>query len=107
MCPWSVARSSNTPRAPRPPGSTPAVLVEVTSESTEAYDLTTKLDAYLSIPSLLEYVLVSHRERRITVHRRTAQGWTNRVGTAGGRVGVETVGAQLVVDTIYRGSAIT
>jgi len=48
-------------------------------------------------------ILVSHRERRITIHPRDAAGtWTMRVAIAGGCVAVESVGAALIVDTIYR-----
>jgi len=85
----------------------PAVLVEVTSDSSEDYDTTTKLDAYKAIPSLLEYVVVSHRERRITVHRRADNAWLKRVAIAGGQIRVETLGAEFAVDVIYRSSAIS
>jgi hypothetical protein len=52
-------------------------------------------------------VVVSHRERRITVHRRVSgDEWIARVAIAGGRVTVEHVGAELEVDTIYRQSSI-
>jgi len=50
--------------------------------------------------------VVSHRERRITVHRREAAAWTMRSAIVGGRVPVETLAAELVVDTIYRNSSI-
>ena len=85
----------------------PALLVEVTSDSSEQYDTGTKLDIYKTIPSLREIVIVSHRERRITVHRRIADGtWISRVAISSGRVGVETVATELVVDAIYRGSSV-
>ena len=85
----------------------PRVLLEVTSDSSEDYDTVTKLDAYRTIPSLRDYVIVSHRERRITVHHRTDDGgWTTRVAITGGKVEVASVGAMLVVDDVYRGSAL-
>lgn len=85
----------------------PSVLVEVTSDSSEEYDTGTKLDAYRSIPSLREYIIVSHRERRVTVHQRDAGGhWGARVAIAGGRAAVESLGLELSVDEIYRGSSI-
>jgi Uma2 family endonuclease len=52
----------------------PTVLVEVPSDSTEAYDRGEKLRHYVQIPTLREYVLVSHRERRIEVRRRGHDG---------------------------------
>jgi Uma2 family endonuclease len=85
----------------------PLVLLEVTSDSTEEYDTGVKLDAYKTIPTLREVIIVSHRERRITVHRREeADAWTMRVAIAGGRVTVESLGAELIVDAIYRNSSI-
>ncbi len=85
----------------------PRVLVEVTSDSSEEYDTGMKLEHYQCIPSLIEYIIVSHRERRITVHRRVDHDeWTARVAIAGGSVFVESLGAELFVDTIYRSSAV-
>jgi len=85
----------------------PMVLLEVTSDSSEEYDTVGKLDYYKTIPSLREYIIVSHRERRITVHGWKDDGdWTTRVAISGGRVVMESLGADLVVDQIYRTSAI-
>lgn len=93
--------------SPKATALNPTLLVEVTSDSSEATDTGFKLDAYQQIPSLREYVVVSHRERRITVHRRTADGWITRVAITGGRVAIETVATELDVDAIYRQSSIT
>jgi Uma2 family endonuclease len=85
----------------------PIVLIEVTSDSSEDYDTGFKLEAYQSIPSLEEYVVVSHRERRITVHHRPpGQGWTATVGIRGGVVEVRSLGTTLAIDEVYRASAI-
>ncbi len=85
----------------------PLVLLEVTSDSSEEYDTGAKFEAYQTIPTLREIILVSHRERRITIHRRDATGaWTMRVAIAGGRIAIESLGAELIVDTIYRNSSI-
>lgn len=85
----------------------PSVLLEVTSDSSEEYDTGTKLEAYMTIRSLREYVVVSHRERRVVVHTRAGDGtWGTRVAIAGGRVAVASLDVDLVVDEIYRGSAI-
>lgn len=48
----------------------PALIVEVLSESTEAYDRGAKAAHYRQIPSLREYVLVSQGEPLIEVYRR-------------------------------------
>ena len=83
------------------------VLLEVTSDSSEEYDNVDKLDYYRTIPTLREDIIVSHRERRIIVHSRKADGeWRTKVAISGGRVPVDSVGADLVVDHVYRASTI-
>jgi Uma2 family endonuclease len=52
----------------------PTCLVEVTSKTTEDFDRGSKFVHYQSIASLREYVVVSHRERRVDVYRRTDSG---------------------------------
>jgi Uma2 family endonuclease len=95
------------PPSPAATALNPTVLVEVTSDSSEEYDNGVKLASYRTIPSLREYVVVSHRERRITVHRRGVdEKWSERVAIAGGRVDVPSIGAELVVDEVYRASSI-
>lgn len=85
----------------------PMILVEVTSDSSEDYDTSTKLDAYRTIVTLREYVVVSHRERRLTVHMRPADGeWSTRVAISGGRIEMPSLDAELVVDEIYRNSSL-
>jgi Uma2 family endonuclease len=52
----------------------PALIVEILSPSTEAYDRGNKFAAYRQLESLQEYVLVSIEARRIEVFRRDASG---------------------------------
>jgi Uma2 family endonuclease len=93
--------------SPKATALNPMILLEVTSDSSEAYDTVEKLECYQAIPTLREYVIVSHRERRITVHQRSEQGeWTARVAIAGGRVAVPSLDAALLVDDIYRKSTL-
>ncbi len=94
--------------SPKATALNPTILVEVTSDSSEEYDTGDKLDWYWTIPSLREYVIVSHRERRITVHGRgdSSGERRTRVAIAGGRVALESLNAELIVDSIYRGSSI-
>ncbi len=96
------------PPSPDATALNPMILLEVTSDSSEEYDTGAKLEAYQTIPTLREVILVSHRERRITIHRRDASGtWLMRVAIAGGRMAVDSLGTELVVDSIYRNSSIT
>jgi Uma2 family endonuclease len=81
----------------------PAVVVEVLSKSTEAYDRGGKWDDYRQIPSLTDYVLVSQSSPHIEHFQRADSGeWHYRVAVAGGRVTL-TNGARLEVDEVFRG----
>jgi Uma2 family endonuclease len=95
------------PPSPQSTALNPLVLIEVTSDSSEDYDTGFKLDAYRSIPSLADYIVVSHRERRVTVHHRQPDGsWTLTVGVGGEAVEVRGLATALQVDEVYRASAI-
>jgi Uma2 family endonuclease len=96
------------PPSPKATALNPSVLLEVTSDSSEEYDTGEKAEHYRTIPSLREYVVVSHRERRITVHTRADSGeWVTRVAIAGGSVAVPSLSAELAVDEIYAKSSIS
>ena len=85
----------------------PAILVEVTSNSSEEYDTGEKLEAYRTLASLRECIIISHRERRITVHARGSDDtWTTRNAIQGGHVDVPSLGAVLQVDEVYRNSSV-
>lgn len=85
----------------------PTVLVEVTSDSSEDYDTGLKLEYYQTIPTLRDYVIVSHRQRRITVHTRDENGrWETRIASREERVKVASLEIELPVDEIYRSSAL-
>jgi Uma2 family endonuclease len=93
--------------SPKATALNPLVLVEVTSDSSEEYDAVDKLAFYRAIPSLRDYVIVSHRERRLIVHSRDADGqWQTRTAIAGGGVELPSLGVDLLVGDVYRGSTI-
>ena len=95
------------PPSPRATALNPTLLLEVTIDSSEEYDTTTKLESYQTIPSLRDYLIVSHRERRLTLHSRDAEGkWVARVAISGGKIALSSLSAELFVDEIYRSSAI-
>jgi Uma2 family endonuclease len=80
----------------------PVLLVEVLSESSEAYDRGAKAARYRRIPSLREYVLVSQREPLIEVYRRNEQGRFELFeGRAGDNIELASVGASVSVDAVY------
>ena len=82
----------------------PSVLVEVTSPSTEDYDRGEKLRHYKSLPSLQEVVIVSHRERRLTIHQRESEShWLTMQAGPGDSMQLRSVACTLAVDDVYRG----
>jgi Uma2 family endonuclease len=81
----------------------PILLVEVLSDSTEAYDRGQKASHYRRIPSLRAYLLVSQHEPRLELQVRQADGrWTLIEVGAGGRLELEPLGIGLDVDEVYR-----
>ena len=86
----------------------PTLLVEVTSTSTETYDRGEKAEHYRRIPSLREYLLVSHRERRIECWRRESGGaWEPRSAGRGDLLRLEALAIDLDVDAVYERSPLT
>ena len=84
----------------------PTIIVEVLSDSTEAYDRGAKAAHYRRIPSLREYVLVSQHEPLIEVYRRNERGNWELVAEARAteRAELTSCGAPIAldVDGIYR-----
>ena len=80
----------------------PALLAEVTSDSTEDYDRGEKLRHYQHLASVREILLVSHREPRLTLYARQESGWSVVEATRGEEVTLDSVGVRLAVDEIYR-----
>jgi Uma2 family endonuclease len=81
----------------------PTVVVEVLSDSTEAYDRGEKAAHYRHLPSLREYVLVSQHRPRIEVYRKNESGrWELYEYESGSRVELASVGCTLAVDEVYR-----
>jgi Uma2 family endonuclease len=53
----------------------PCVIVEVLSDSTEAYDRGRKFGLYRACPTVQEYILVATKYQAVEVYRRTPRGW--------------------------------
>lgn len=82
----------------------PTLLVEILSESSEAYDRGAKFAHYRSIPSLKEYLLVDFREASLTSHLRGADGtWITSFAQAGEVLVLRSLDVRLEVDVLYRG----
>ena len=84
----------------------PWLVVEILSENTAATDMTEKLDAYQSVPSISHYVVVDSRRRSMRAFVRLAEG---RFGTTGS---VESVTLPLLgdlvlaLDDVYRDTTV-
>ena len=100
----TVACGERSYKHDRPPSLlNPTIVFEVTSDSTEDYDRGTKFLHYQGIVSLSEYVLVSHREKRIEHHRRLDTGqWLSTIYSAeGDRIELPALGASFALADVY------
>lgn len=79
----------------------PTVVVEVTSPSTEDYDRGEKLSHYKRLPSLHAVLIVSHHQRRVTLHARETNGWSTKEFRSPEKFIVPGVEVQLGVDLFY------
>jgi Uma2 family endonuclease len=83
----------------------PKVVVEILSRSTADYDHGAKFALYRSMPSVVEYVLVSQATMQVEVFtKRTENAWALRiVAEAGQAVLLEAVGLEFPLEELYRG----
>lgn len=79
----------------------PVLLVEVTTPSTEVYDYGEKLRHYMHVPSLREVLILSHLKPRVTLHRRTGDGWITLTAERGEHIQLESLHASVDVDALY------
>lgn len=80
----------------------PTVVVEVLSDSTEAYDRGQKASHYRRIPSLRAYLLVAQHEPRIELQTRQADGsWSLVEVGAGETLPIGPLEIELSVDELY------
>jgi Uma2 family endonuclease len=79
----------------------PALIIEVLSRSTEDYDAGDKFEHYKTLPSLRQYVLVSHRGRSLDVWTfRDEGGWQHAI-IRDGEAAHLSIGAYLDVRELY------
>jgi len=80
----------------------PRVIVEVLSDSSEAYDRGDKFAGYRSIASFHEYIVASQKEPRIEVFtRQPDESWMLRIHGPGERVTLRSLECALDVDRVY------
>jgi Uma2 family endonuclease len=84
----------------------PRVVVEVVSESSEAYDRGEKFAHYRAIESVGDYVLISTTAPRVEVYTREADAWTLRLYREGESLRVPGAGIRVSVQSLYEGIAL-
>jgi Uma2 family endonuclease len=80
----------------------PSVIVEVLSESTEAYDRGEKFAHYRRLASLAEYVLIAQDKIRVEHYARQGEQWVlSEISDPGGTLHLASVGCDLALREIY------
>jgi len=81
----------------------PTVLIEVLSDSTEAYDRAKKSEFYRTIPSLQEYLLIAQDRPHVERYRRQGHDWLlSEYSSLDDEVTLDSIGCILSLAAIYR-----
>ncbi len=82
----------------------PTVLVEVLSRSTQNKGRKDKFEEYKSTPSLRDYVLVSQREPRVTLHSKQPNGSWRETEVTGldGEIHLPSIDCRIPMRALYR-----
>lgn len=80
---------------------TPRVIVEVLSDTTEAYDRGEKFGYYRECPDVQEYVLVNTKRQLVEVYRRTQEGWLLHVYKPGDEVVLTSIDVHFPLAVLY------
>ena len=85
----------------------PLLIVEVLSDSTEAYDRGRKFSLYRVCPTIQEYVLVATRYQMVEVYRRTEQGWTAyQAYSPGDEIELTSLDVRFPLAALYRNAGV-
>ncbi len=80
----------------------PCLIVEVLSESTEAFDRGDKFINYQQLPTLQEYVLINQKRQRLECFRRNAEGlWVLHPYTQGSEIHLASIDFRTNIDNLY------
>lgn len=80
----------------------PRVIIEVLSDSTEAYDRGDKFRYYRACPTIDEYVLLLTRRQAAEVYRRAEHGWTFEAYGPDDTLRLTGLGVGLAMAALYR-----
>jgi len=85
----------------------PRVIVEVLSDSTEAYDRGEKSGYYRACPTVQEYVLVATRYQLVEVYHRTPDGWKEfQVYGPGDEIELKSIDVRFPLAALYRRTTV-
>ncbi len=84
----------------------PRVVVEVVSDSTEAYDRGRKFSFYRACPTLQEYVIVATKYQSVEIYRRTPQGWIYDAYGPGDEIELISLDIHFPLAALYRNSGV-
>lgn len=81
----------------------PRVIIEVLSDSTEAYDRGTKFEHYRGVSSLVEYVLISQKIPLVEIFSREQEGRWRLTPVSGihGSARLDSIGTDIAMAEIY------
>src|SRR5712692_7136338 len=80
---------------------TPRVIVEVLSDTTEAYDRGEKFGYYRECSTVQEYVLVNTKRQLVEIYRRTQEGWILHVYKPGDEVELTSIDVHFPLAALY------
>ena len=81
----------------------PVLVVEILSPSTAATDRREKRLAYQTLPSLVDYLIVSQERASVERFTRDGESWTQAMFEPGESVPLASVGLTLAMDDLYAG----
>lgn len=80
----------------------PALIIEVLSDSTAAFDRGRKFELYQQIDTLQEYLLIEQDRQHADLFRKNSEGlWVLHPAGEGDVVRLESVGVELALDGLY------
>jgi len=84
----------------------PRVIVEVLSDTTEAYDRGRKFSYYRNCPTVEEYVLVASKYQSVEVYRRTSQSWAYDAYGPNDEIVLGSLAITVSVAALYRDAGV-
>ena len=79
----------------------PSVIVEVLSDTTEAYDRGEKFGYYRECPTVQEYVLENTKRQLVEVYHRTQEGWILHVYKPGDEIELTSIDVHFPLAALY------